>query len=49
LEEMLDKGRQPGALQDKAMAKIESLRGKHRAKKKEAQQQLEDMGPILRS
>lgn len=50
LEEMLDKGRQPGALQDKAMAKIEALRGgKHKHKKKEVQQQLEDMGPILRS
>ncbi len=50
LEEMLDKGRQPGALQDKAMAKIETLRGgKHKHKKKEVQQQMEDMGPILRS
>ena len=49
LEEMLDKGRQPGALQDKAMAKIEALRGRHKAKKKEAQQQMEDLGPILRS
>ena len=49
LEEMLDKGRQPGALQDKATAKIEALRGKHKHKKKEAQQQMEDLGPILRS
>ena len=49
LEEMLDKGRQPGALQDKATAKIEALRGKQRHKKKEAQQQMEDLGPILRS
>lgn len=50
LEEMLDKGRQPGALQDKAMAKIEALRGgKHKHKKKEAQQQMEDLGPILRA
>jgi len=49
LEEMLDKGRQPGALQDKAMAKIEALRGRHKAKKKEAQQQMDDLGPILRS
>jgi len=32
LEEMLDKGRQPGALQDKATAKIEALRGKHKHK-----------------
>jgi len=50
LEEMLDKSRQPGALQDKAMAKIETLRGgKHKHKKKEVQQQMDDMGPILRS
>ncbi len=51
LEEMLDKGRQPGALQDKATAKIETLkgRGKHKHKKKKAQQEMEDMGQILRS
>jgi len=49
LEEMLDKGRQPGALQDKATAKIEALRGKHKHKKKAAQQQMEDLGPILRA
>jgi twitching motility protein PilT len=49
LEEMLDKGRQPGSLQDKAMAKIEALRGKHKQKKKAAQQEMEDLGPILRS
>jgi twitching motility protein PilT len=49
LEEMLDKGRQPGALQDKATAKIEALRGKHKHKKKAAQQEMEDLGPILRS
>jgi twitching motility protein PilT len=50
LEEMLDKGRQPGALQDKAMAKIEALRGgKHKHKRREVEQQMEDLGPILRS
>ena len=50
LEEMLDKGRQPGALQDKATAKIEALRGgKHRHRKKAAQKEMEDMGQILRS
>ncbi|OHB79826.1 MAG: type IV pili twitching motility protein PilT [Planctomycetes bacterium RBG_16_55_9] len=49
LEEMLDKGRQPGALQDKATAKIEAMRGKQKHKKKAAQQELEDLGPILRS
>jgi len=49
LEEMLDKGRQPGALQDKAMAKIDALRGKHKEKKKAAQKEMEDLGPILRA
>jgi twitching motility protein PilT len=49
LEEMLDKGRQPGALQDKATAKIEGLRGKHKHKKKAAQKEMEDLGQILRS
>ncbi len=43
LEEMLDKARQPGALQDKAMAKLHGTKAKHL--KKEA----EDMGPILRT
>ena len=46
-EEMLDKSRQPGALQDKAMAK---LGGKVKGKKKvAAQKEMEDMGPILRT
>ena len=49
LEEMLDKSRQPGALQDKAMAKIQALRGKDKHKKAAASKELEDMGPILRS
>lgn len=49
LEEMLDKGRQPGALQDKATAKIEAMRGKHKHKKKAARQEMEDLGPILRA
>lgn len=48
-EEMLDKSRQPGALQDKAQAKIESLRGKHKHKKKAAQKEMEDLGDIIRS
>jgi twitching motility protein PilT len=43
LEEMLDKGRQPGDLQDKAMARLKALRGKQRA------QETEDIGPILRT
>ncbi len=49
LEEMIDKGRQPGALQDKAMAKIEALRGKHRTRKKEAKKEMDDLGTILRT
>ena len=49
LEEMLDKGRQPGALQDKAMEKINALSGKHKTKKKEAEREMEDLGPILRA
>ena len=48
-EEMLDKSRQPGALADKAQAKIESLRGKHKHKKKAAQKEMEDLGDIIRS
>ncbi len=49
LQEMLDKGRQPGALQDKANEKINAMRGKHKARKKEAKKEMEDLGPILRS
>jgi len=49
LEEMIDKGRQPGALQDKANAKIEALRGKHKARKKEAKKEMDDLGTILRT
>ena len=43
LEEMLDKSRQPGALQDKAMAKIKRMR------EEGAMKEAEDMGPILRT
>jgi twitching motility protein PilT len=49
LEEMLDKGRQPGALQDKAMAKIQAIRGREKTKKKAATKEMEDLGPILRA
>jgi len=42
LEEMLDKGREPGALQDKAMARLKTI------KEKEAKKEVEDIGPILR-
>ncbi len=41
LEEMLDKGRQPGALQDKALERTRASKGKKAA--------LEDIGPILRT
>jgi twitching motility protein PilT len=44
MEEMIDKARQPGPLQDKAMAKLRTLRG---GKGKRAE--VEDMGPILRT
>jgi twitching motility protein PilT len=48
LEEMLLQARQPGPLQDKAMAKIQAMRGgKH--KKHAAHKEMEDLGPILRS
>jgi twitching motility protein PilT len=47
LEEMLDKARQPGALQDKAMAKLHGTKDK--AKRAEAKKEAEDMGPILRT
>ena len=49
LEEMIDKGRQPGALQDKANEKINALRGKHRTRKKEAKKEMDDLGTILRT
>jgi twitching motility protein PilT len=49
LLEMLDKSRQPGALQDKANEKINAMRGKQKGRKKEAQQEMDDLGPILRS
>ena len=48
LEEMLDKSRQPGALQDKAMSKMKAVRVKGK-RKGAAQKELEDMGPILRT
>ena len=47
LEEMLDKSRQPGALQDKAMAKIHGTRVK--GKREDAQKEMDDIGPILRA
>jgi twitching motility protein PilT len=50
LEEMLDKGRAPGSLQEKALAKIGAAKGKSMKKKAaEAAKELEDMGPILQT
>jgi twitching motility protein PilT len=49
LQEMLDKARQPGALQDKANEKINAMRGgKHKHRRKEAQKEMED-AELLRS
>jgi len=45
-EEMLDKSRQPGALQDKLRAKIKGLKGDVAAEKKK---EIDDMGQILRT
>ena len=42
LQEMLDKSRQPGMLQDKARTKVERIKGKKKAK-------TEDLGTILRT
>jgi twitching motility protein PilT len=50
LEEMLEKARQPGALQDKAITKMNALKGRKKAEKKTATaQELEGLGPILRA
>ena len=46
LDEMLEKSRQPGMLQDKAKAKLDALRSKQRQPLKK---EMEDMGPILRT
>ncbi len=49
LQEMLDKSRQTGTLQDKANEKINAMRGKAKVKRKEAKKEMEDLGPILRA
>ncbi|MBN1505351.1 MAG: type IV pilus twitching motility protein PilT [Sedimentisphaerales bacterium] len=50
LEEMLDKGRQPGALQQKALAKIGGAKSKAFKKKAaDAAKDMEDLGPILKT
>lgn len=48
LEEMLDKSRQPGALQDKAMSRMRAVKVKGK-RKEAAEKEMEDMGPILRT
>ena len=49
LQEMLDKGRQPGALQDKANAKMELVHKKDKTKRRAHKKEMEDLGPILRT
>ena len=52
LEEMMDKARQPGALYDKAKAKITAMKGgkaKLATVKTAAEKELDDLGPILRT
>jgi len=49
LEEMLEKGRQPGALQQKAVNKMSGAKGRLKKKAEEAKKELEDMGPILKT
>ena len=46
LEEMLDKARQPGMLQDKVNKKIKQMSG---AKGKSKKDEMKDMGQILRT
>ncbi|MBA7691091.1 hypothetical protein ES703_99629 [subsurface metagenome] len=46
LQEMLDKARQPGELQDKATAKMAQLKG---LKGKRAKVEEKEIGPILRT
>jgi twitching motility protein PilT len=50
LESMLEKGRQPGALQQKALNKIGGAKGaKMKKKAEEAAKEMEDLGPILKT
>lgn len=48
-EEMIDKGREPGRLRDKAEEKINAMRGKAKVRKKEAKKEMDDLGTILRT
>ncbi|MHC4190895.1 MAG: type IV pilus twitching motility protein PilT [Planctomycetota bacterium] len=49
LDEMIDKSRQPAALQEKAVEKMNAMkgRGKAKAKRREKAKEMEDIGPIL--
>lgn len=50
LESMLEKGRQPGALQQKAINKISGAKGaKMKKKAEEAAKEMEELGPILKT
>ncbi|MFC1781850.1 type IV pilus twitching motility protein PilT [Planctomycetota bacterium] len=49
LEEMLEKSRQPGALQDKAAVKIQAKAGKSKQQRKAAQKQIEDLSQFMRT
>lgn len=49
LEEMIDKGRQVGSLQEKAMAKIAGAKGKSKKKAAEAAKEMKDLGPLLKT
>jgi len=50
LESMLEKGRQPGALQQKALNKISGAKGaKMKKKAEEAAKEMEELGPILKT
>jgi twitching motility protein PilT len=50
LESMLEKGRQPGALQQRALNKIGGAKGaKMKKKAEEAAKELDDLGPILKT
>jgi twitching motility protein PilT len=50
LESMLEKGRQTGALQQKALNKISGAKGaKMKKKAEEAAKEMEDLGPILKT
>ncbi len=50
LEEMLDKARQPGALHEKAKARVMAMKGKSKAgAKSAAEKELDSIGPILQT